>query len=60
MTFKLSELLDQRHGENFELHAQYINPQLTKVVKTLGFDRFYVRGEGCYLYDEEGKRYLDM
>jgi ornithine--oxo-acid transaminase len=58
--FNLAELLDQRHGENFQLHKRYLNPQLTKVVKTLGFDRFYVRGEGCYLYDEEGKRYLDM
>jgi len=60
MTFKLSELLEQRHGENFTLHAQYLNPQLAKVVKTLGFDRFYDRGEGCYLYDDEGKRYLDL
>jgi acetylornithine/succinyldiaminopimelate/putrescine aminotransferase len=60
MPFNLSELLESRHGENFQLHAQYLNPQLAKVVKTLGFDRFYVRGEGCYLFDEEGKRYLDM
>ena len=60
MPFNLAELLEQRHGENFQLHNQYLNPQLTKVVKTLGFDRFYERGEGCYLYDDEGKRYLDM
>jgi ornithine--oxo-acid transaminase len=60
MPFNLSELLEQRHGENFQLHTQYLNPQLAKVVKTLGFDRFYVRGEGCYLFDDEGKRYLDL
>src|SRR6202453_4161746 len=60
MSFKLSELLADRDGENFQLHAKYLNPQLTKVVKTLGFDRFYERGEGCYLYDTEGKRYLDL
>lgn len=60
MSFNLAELLDQRHGENFQLHSQYLNPQLTKVVKTLGFDRFYVRGEGCYLFDDEGARYLDL
>ena len=60
MSFNLAELLDQRHGENFQLHAKYLNPQLAKVVKTLGFDRFYTRGEGCYLYDDEGKRYLDL
>jgi ornithine--oxo-acid transaminase len=60
MPFNLAELLEQRHGENFQLHAKYMNPQLTKVVTTLGFDRFYERGEGCYLFDDEGKRYLDM
>ena len=60
MSFDLKELLEQRHGENFQLHAQYLNPQLAKVVKTLGFDRFYEHGEGCYLYDDDGKRYLDL
>jgi ornithine--oxo-acid transaminase len=60
MNFDLGELLRRRHGENFQLHAKYLNPQLAKVIKTLGFDRFYVRGEGCYLFDDEGKRYLDL
>jgi acetylornithine/succinyldiaminopimelate/putrescine aminotransferase len=58
--FELSEILEQRHGENFKLHARYLNPQLTRVLETLGFDRFYVRGEGCYLFDAEGERYLDL
>ena len=35
-------------------------PQIVKVLKTLGFDRFYVKGEGCYLYDRNGARYLDF
>jgi acetylornithine/succinyldiaminopimelate/putrescine aminotransferase len=60
VTFDLAELLERRHGENFQLHERYLNPQLAKVVKTIGFDRFYVRGEGCYLYDDDGRRYLDM
>ncbi len=60
MAFDLQSLLRDRQGENFTLHEQYLNPQLAKVVKTLGFDRFYVRGEGCYLFDDEGRRYLDL
>ncbi len=60
MAFNLSELLESRRGENFELHARYLNPQLTKVVTTIGFDRFYERGEGCYLYDDAGRKYLDL
>jgi len=53
-------LIDTRRGENFRLHSEYLNPQLAKVLKTLGFDRFYERGEGCYLYDRAGERYLDF
>ncbi len=60
MAFDLAQLLSQRRGENFELHAKYVNPQLANVLRTLGFDRFYERGEGCYLYDDEGREYLDL
>jgi ornithine--oxo-acid transaminase len=58
--FNLAELMQSRHGENFQLHTEYVNPQLAKVLKTLGMDRFYERGEGCYLYDETGAKYLDL
>lgn len=60
MAFDLHELLAERRGENFELHERYGNPMLAGVVKTLGFDRFYERGEGCYLIDDTGRRYLDL
>jgi acetylornithine/succinyldiaminopimelate/putrescine aminotransferase len=58
--FDLAKLLEQRRGENFRLHARYLSPQLPRVLQTLGFDRFYERGEGCYLYDRAGNRYLDF
>jgi acetylornithine/succinyldiaminopimelate/putrescine aminotransferase len=60
MPFDVSEALRSRHGENFRLHSELLNPQLARVLKTLGFDRFYERGEGCYLFDEHGVRYLDF
>src|SRR5579872_4709069 len=60
MSFDLSQVLKERHGENFALHAQYVNPQMARVLKTIGFDRLYVRGEGCYLFDPEVRRYLDF
>ena len=60
MSFELSSLIEARQGENFRLHSEYLNPQLVKVLKTLGFDRFYVRGEGAYLYDRNGDSYLDF
>jgi ornithine--oxo-acid transaminase len=60
MSFDVAKVLEQRHGENFRLHSELLNPQLARVLKTLGFDRCYVRGEGCYLYDDKGDRYLDF
>ena len=60
MAFDVSELLRTRHGENFALHEKHLNYQLGRVLKTIGFDRFYVRGEGSYLFDAEGDRYLDF
>jgi ornithine--oxo-acid transaminase len=60
MPFDLEALLRGRHGENFVLHEKYLNHQLVRVLKTIGFDRFYVRADGCYLYDEVGQPYLDF
>jgi ornithine--oxo-acid transaminase len=60
MSFDVAKVLKERHGENFTLHSDLLNPQLARVLKTLGFDRFYVRGEGCYLYDDKGDQYLDF
>jgi ornithine--oxo-acid transaminase len=60
MSFDLRALMDAHQGENFKLHQEFLNPQLAKVLKTLGFDRFYERGEGAYLYDRDGARYLDF
>ncbi len=60
MGFDLASLMDARRGENFKLHQEFLNPQLARVLKTLGMDRFYEKGEGCYLIDREGERYLDF
>src|ERR1700688_297206 len=60
MPFDLTKVLQERRGENFRLQSRYMNPQMGRVLKTIGFDRYYERGEGCYLYDSEGRRYLDF
>jgi ornithine--oxo-acid transaminase len=60
MPIDVAELLRSRHGENYALHEKHLNHQLARVLKTIGFDRFFVRGEGSYLFDAEGERYLDF
>ncbi|MCB0326224.1 MAG: aspartate aminotransferase family protein [Bdellovibrionales bacterium] len=58
--FDLDALLSQYRGKNYQLHAQHINPAFAKVLKIIGFDRCYTSGQGAYLYDQEGTRYLDF
>ena len=52
--------LQERANEKFALHEKHLNPKMVQVLKTIGFDRHYVRGEGAYLFDREGQRYLDL
>jgi ornithine--oxo-acid transaminase len=59
MPGELAELLAARAGEALELHAQYVNPQMVRVLRTIGFDRDWARTEGAHLYDADGNRYLD-
>jgi acetylornithine/succinyldiaminopimelate/putrescine aminotransferase len=60
MSFELRDVLERRAGEQLALYGRNVNPQLVRVLKTIGFDREYVRAEGCYLYDAHGARYLDF
>lgn len=59
MGFDLDSLLDSRAGEGFALHSRLLNPALPRVLRAIGFDRDYVRAEGAYLFDAQGRRYLD-
>src|SRR5690349_3219189 len=47
-------------GDDHERWARTINPQFVRVLRTIGFDRTWLRAEGAYLFDADGNRYLDM
>lgn len=52
--------LDAQQGRQYELHADHVNPAFVKMLRTIGFDKGYVRGEGPYLWDKDGNKYLDL
>jgi ornithine--oxo-acid transaminase len=52
--------LKENQQRGFDLHFKHINPSFVKVLRAIAFDRNYVRGEGCYLWDDEGNKYLDL
>jgi ornithine--oxo-acid transaminase len=60
MGFDLPGLMAGRRGQGYELTARYLNPQLPRMLHTIGFDRVYERAEGAYLWDRDGNRYADF
>jgi ornithine--oxo-acid transaminase len=60
MGFDLGIELAAVRGEGYDLHSRYLNAQLPRTLRTIGFDKDYVRGEGAYLYDGEGNAYADF
>lgn len=60
MSFSITNLLSQHRSDKFELHERYLNAQMVRVLKTIGYDRNYQRAVGQYLYDEHDNEYLDL
>lgn len=60
MSFDILREIEQRRHERAALHTSHLNAQLVRVLKTIGYDVEYVRGEGQYLFDAQGNRYLDL
>jgi len=60
MSFSIAHLIAAQQAEQYPLHLQYINPPLARAQAIIGFDKLYTRGEGAYLWDVTGDRYLDL
>jgi len=59
-SLNIVELLKQHAGRNYELQSEHVNPANVRALRTIGFDRCYVRAEGPYLWDIKGDKYLDL
>ena len=56
----VSELFVQRQAQRSSMHARHLNEQLVRVLKTIGYDVGFQKGQGQYLYDRDDARYLDL
>jgi ornithine--oxo-acid transaminase len=59
-TLGIRDLIATRTGEELSLNDRYLNPQMGRILRTLGFDRSWTGGEGAHLIDSAGDRYLDL
>jgi len=60
MAFSLAQLIHDRQSDQYDLHLKYISPHMARVQQIIGFDKIWTRGEGAYLWDADGQRYLDL
>jgi ornithine--oxo-acid transaminase len=60
MSLDIADLFAEREAERYALHARYLNEQMVRVLRTIGFDKGFRRGSGQYLFDRDGERYLDL
>jgi ornithine--oxo-acid transaminase len=60
MDLDLPALLSARGQDGYALHAQYLNPQLARMLHAIGFDKVYTRADGNYLYDSDDHQYADF
>lgn len=53
-------LFADREADRYALHTRYLNEQMVRVLRTIGYDVGFVRGQAQYLYDRGGTQYLDL
>ena len=58
--FDLAALAAGREPERYGLHNRHLNEQMVRVLQTIGYDVGFTRGQGQYLWDRKGERYLDL
>ncbi|MBI5261962.1 MAG: aminobacteriohopanetriol synthase HpnO [Bradyrhizobium sp.] len=56
----VSGIFAERHAQRGSMHSRYLNEQLVRVLRTIGYDVGFQKGQGQYLFDPDGERYLDL
>jgi ornithine--oxo-acid transaminase len=56
----IAELFAEREAERYAMHSRHLNEQMVRLLRTLGYDVGFCRGNGQYLFDRTGVRYLDL
>lgn len=58
--FDIAALLAEREPERYGLHMRHLNEMMVRVLQTIGYDVGFCSGQGQYLVDRAGDRYLDL
>jgi ornithine--oxo-acid transaminase len=60
ISHNIAALIADRAADRYDLHSRFLNEQMVRMLRAIGYDVDYCRGVGQYLYDRSGTRYLDL
>jgi ornithine--oxo-acid transaminase len=56
----MAALFARHEADRYSMYSRHLSDQMVRMLKTIGYDVGFCRGEGPYLYDRQGARYLDL
>jgi ornithine--oxo-acid transaminase len=56
----IAALFSKREADRYALHTRHLNEMMVRVLRTIGYDVRFCSGQGQYLFDRAGARYLDL
>jgi len=59
-TSDMVSLFARHEADRYAMYNRHLSEQMVRMLKTIGYDVGFCRGEGPYLYDRQGVRYLDL
>jgi ornithine--oxo-acid transaminase len=59
-TTDMVSLFARHEADRYTMHSRHLSDPMVRMLKTIGYDVGFCRGEGPYLYDRQGARYLDL
>ncbi|WP_414475384.1 aspartate aminotransferase family protein [Microvirga sp. M2] len=60
MSLDIAALFHAHEEDRYDLHSRYLNEQMVRVLKVLGYDVSFHRAQGAHLWDRDDRRYLDL
>jgi ornithine--oxo-acid transaminase len=60
LNLHIASIFSEREPDRYTLHSRYMNEMMVRVLRTIGYDVGFCSGNGQYLFDRAGGRYLDL
>jgi len=59
LLYTIDDVEKLSRNEIRKLYSDYVNSGLASMLGLLNFDKNFVKAEGCYVWDSDGKKYID-